>query len=403
MNSRPTIIVLADDLTGAAEVAAVGFARGLDAVVATGSTRGHVPGEMVVHDTDTRLLQPADAARKIVAIGARCHVAEAVQRDVLIFKKTDSVLRGPVIAEIDTLSAISRHVRILLVAGNPRLGRTIRDGHFYIGDEPIHHSAFGRDPHHPARTSEVAAMLGPPRRGSIQFAKPGDDLPATGVIVGEAATMDDIQHWARRVEPDTLPAGSSVFFEALLDSRGFEKREPVTSNRTEDGVLLVSGTTTGPTRDHLSRHPSDGLPAFAMPEACALSSSPDATASANRWTAAILGALAMRGHAIALPPDQAIADPAAAARIRAAFAGMISELRKVSAFQHLIVEGGATAAMVVHMLQWNILSVSSVSAPGVTTLTPRHDTAFRITLKPGSYPWPEGWLDAFTSIRPGSS
>ncbi len=400
---RTSIIVLADDLTGAAEIAAAGFSHGLDSIVATGTTRGRVAGELVVHDTDTRLLQPADAARKIVSVGARCHVAEAMQREILIFKKTDSVLRGPVVAELDTLTAISRHARVLLVAGNPRLERVIRDGCFYVGGEPIHQTVFGRDPHHPARSPLVTDLLGPPRRGEIHFAKPGDDLPASGIIVGEASSLDDVRHWARRIEPDILPAGSSVFFEAVLDARGFERTPARTDVERADGILLVSGTMAGTTRNALAQSSANPVPMFSLPEACALASGPEATATANRWTAEILGALAQRGRAVALAPAEALSDAAAPARIRAAFAGMIAELHKLHAFQHLIVEGGATAAMIVHMLHWNVLNVAGEPAPGVATLTPRNDDAFRITLKPGSYPWPTGWLDVLGQSRPASS
>ncbi|MBE2214967.1 MAG: hypothetical protein IAE82_13930 [Opitutaceae bacterium] len=403
MTPRTSIVILADDLTGAAEIAAAAWTRGLGAVVATGTVRSRVEGEVVVHDTDSRLLQPADAARKIVSVAARCRIAEARLSGALVLKKTDSVLRGPVLAEVDTLSAISHHARVLLVPGNPRLGRVIRDGRFYVGGEPIDRSVFRHDPHHPARSSSVADLLGPPRRGPIHFRKLGEPLPPTGVIVGEAATLEDIARWASCVDGDTLAAGSSVFLEAVLEARGHAPRAPAPAPRATTGVLIASGTSADTTRATLATLPRDAIAAFAMPEACALSSGPEAARAIDRWAAELLGALASRGRAVALPPGTNLADPASSGRIRAAFAAMIDQLHGVQAFTHLVLEGGATAAMVIHMLRWNVLEVAGEPAPGVATLRPRQDPAFHVTLKPGTYPWPKHWWEPLTGAGTSTS
>jgi len=388
---RTSTVVLADDLTGAAEIGAAAWRRGLGAVVATGSVRGALHGELIVHDTDTRLLQPAEAARRIVSVAARCGLARAADSGILVLKKTDSVLRGPVLAELDTLSAVTHHTRVLLVPGNPRLGRVIRDGRFYVQGQPIHESAFGRDPHHPARSAAVVDLLGPPRRGAIHVLKPGEPLPPAGLIVGEASTPGDIAHWASCLREDTLAAGSSVFLEAVLEARGHVRRTAAAPAAPSGGVLVASGTMADTTRAALAALPGGAMPAIVMPEACTVSSGPDATLAINRWTAGILQALAACGRAVALPPAVALADPAVPGRIRAAFAAMIAQLHQIEAFEHLVIEGGATAAMIMHLLKWNVLEVLDEPAPGVATLRPRTSPGQRVTLKPGTYPWPEDW------------
>jgi len=67
------IVVIADDVTGAAELAGVALARGLRAEVQTAFDPGS-NAEVVCVDTDTRLL-PADEAAKRVAETARKIVA----------------------------------------------------------------------------------------------------------------------------------------------------------------------------------------------------------------------------------------------------------------------------------------------------------------------------------------
>jgi uncharacterized protein YgbK (DUF1537 family) len=403
VKSRASIVIFADDLTGAAEIGAAAHSRGLGVVVATGTAQVRPQAEVVVRDTDSRLLQPADAARKIVSVAARYGVANAAHSGLLVLKKTDSVLRGPVIAELDTLSAISHHPRVLLVPGNPRLGRVIRDGHLYIAGEPIHRTVFARDPHHPARSSAVADLLGPLRRGKIHFLKPGQPLPPSGLIVGEAASLEDVGYWASRVGSDTLAAGSSVFLEAVLEARGHVRGGETLAPAASGGVLVVSGTTTDTTRAALATLPQDVLSVLPMPVSCTVSAAPEATRSLDLWTAEILGALARHSRAVALPPALALADPSASSRIRAAFATMIVQLHAVSAFEHLVIEGGATAAMIIHLLKWNALEVIAELAPGLATLRPRDDPGFRVTLKPGSYPWPAGWWDGLAAPRPSPS
>src|SRR5207302_688861 len=81
------------------------------------------PGLTVI-DTDSRLLEPGDAAK----IVARFVSPVARDRFDLVFKKTDSVFRGPVLAELDALSLAFDRRTILLVAQNPSRGRTIHKG-----------------------------------------------------------------------------------------------------------------------------------------------------------------------------------------------------------------------------------------------------------------------------------
>src|SRR5687768_7538591 len=96
------VLVIADDLTGAAEIAGVGHRYGLPTRLLRRRrpVEGCEPG-LTVLDTDSRLLPPADAARVVgdVVSAVRGHDID------LVYKKVDSVLRGPVRAEVDALRA----------------------------------------------------------------------------------------------------------------------------------------------------------------------------------------------------------------------------------------------------------------------------------------------------------
>ena len=232
-------LAIADDLTGAAEIAAVGHRAGWPAEVIT---RWSEPreGVLTVLDTDTRLARPDAAARALAAIG------RSVARGPpgFVFKKTDSVLRGPVLAELAALADALGRRRILLLPANPSLGRVIRDGHYFVNGVPLHETAFARDPHHPASTSDVAALLG----GGVSVCAPGAELPSNGVIVGAAASPEDVAAWARRLDNSMLAAGGRDFFTAALHALGLGRAAADNTFAPALPTLLVRGSLASPTR-----------------------------------------------------------------------------------------------------------------------------------------------------------
>jgi D-threonate/D-erythronate kinase len=89
------VIVIADDLSGAAELAGIAFARGCTAEV----QREFDPtsnAEVIAVDTDSRHLAPEAAAKQLEQV-ARAVIAA---KPAWIYKKVDSVLRGNVRVEV---------------------------------------------------------------------------------------------------------------------------------------------------------------------------------------------------------------------------------------------------------------------------------------------------------------
>ena len=137
------LLVLADDLTGALEAGAK-----LSAPVRLFGPCSEPPPETLVVDTESRHLDPAQAAQRV-----RDTVAQ--YRPELIFKKTDSTLRGNIGPEIAALGD-----SVVFLPAYPELGRIVRGGHLYVDGKPLHQTPFAHDPHHPARSSSVAELLG---------------------------------------------------------------------------------------------------------------------------------------------------------------------------------------------------------------------------------------------------
>src|SRR5215469_1927302 len=205
--------VIADDLTGAAELGAVGLRHGLHAeIVLRGEPSGRA--DLVCVDTDSRSCEPASAAKR-AAVAAKMLRAAGAE---WIYKKVDSVLRGQVTAEVEAVMRELKLSRALLIPANPSLGRTIRNGHYFVGGKLIHKTEFARDPEYPRRSSQVLHLLKVPDEYRIRLAKDDRLLYDRCIVIGEAALSGDVSEWAAIFEQKgTLAAGGAEFFNALLD------------------------------------------------------------------------------------------------------------------------------------------------------------------------------------------
>lgn len=146
------ILAIADDLTGALETGAKFAGAGFTSVVLTDACR-RANADVVVLDTETRHVHP-DAAEQAIRSCAGGWTAP------LIYKKTDSTLRGNIGAELRALGALYPAARIAYVPAYPAMGRTVRDGRLYIDGVPVHETCFARDALNPVRDSSVRVVAG---------------------------------------------------------------------------------------------------------------------------------------------------------------------------------------------------------------------------------------------------
>jgi D-threonate/D-erythronate kinase len=138
-------LVLADDLTGALEAGAC-FS---DCLVTTDSSLATIRTSLVI-DTETRHLSPVAAASAI----ERC-----LRPAKLIYKKTDSTLRGNIGFELAVLARTFPERPILYVGAYPALGRTVKNGELHVNGVRVHETAFARDPLNPVTSSSIRELL----------------------------------------------------------------------------------------------------------------------------------------------------------------------------------------------------------------------------------------------------
>ncbi|MDE6556282.1 MAG: four-carbon acid sugar kinase family protein, partial [Duncaniella sp.] len=146
------IAVIADDITGAAEMAGIAHRLGLRVVLTTDPYSLTGNADVAVIATDTRSMSEHEArelsAKYAAVLTSRNDISE-------IFKKTDSALRGHVVAELEAILGATRYEDALFMPANPSRGRTIRDGLYYIGDVLLDQTDFSFDPEFPAVSARL--------------------------------------------------------------------------------------------------------------------------------------------------------------------------------------------------------------------------------------------------------
>jgi uncharacterized protein YgbK (DUF1537 family) len=196
MTSR--VVVLADDLTGAADTAAQFDRAGWTAELQVGPG-GPSHAEVVAINTDSRALEPAAAADAVrTALDKVAFEADAV------YLKIDSTLRGPVRAMTDAVvAARGGEVVAVVCPAFPAVGRTLVDGTLLVHGVPVAQTAVGRDPVTPVGESHVPTLLGAPlvaldpTAGEPEWV---EALRANGpVVVVDAHNEADLDRVARAV------------------------------------------------------------------------------------------------------------------------------------------------------------------------------------------------------------
>ena len=379
------IAVIADDFTGAAELAGIGLRYHLNVELGT-QVNKNTKADLFIIATDTRSLTEAEAV-----LDMQKHTRDLLTlQPTLIFKKTDSVLRGHILAEMRAQLSLTGFEKAVLVAANPALGRTIQNGRYYLHGKPVHESSFSHDPDFAITSSAVEDML----RSSgypLHIKRSDEVLPATGIIVGEAVQTADLQSWAAKVDNKTLVAGASGFFSAMLDKILGKQSGDLNSKKTDrlPFSLFVCGTTFANSRNAIQQIKAAGGPVCYMPEDI-IKSVHSGTYSYVKWANEVVALVKQHGKAIVAIQAESTKDISIrGGQLKEKMAGLVKEVLQRSMVQELIVEGGATAwALICRSGLGQFFPVEEM-APGVVRMQ-TNDPGLFITVKPGSYQWPEG-------------
>jgi len=378
------IAVIADDFTGAAELAGIGLRYRLSVEVSM-TVNGATQADLLVIAADTRSADEATAVAEMEAITK----ALLLLQPALVFKKTDSVLRGHIVAEINAQLQLLQLPRALLVAANPALGRTIDNGVYFLQEQPVHLSSFSSDPEFAITSSNIHDMLRV-RKDAVQVRKPTDVLPETGIIAGEVSNSDHIKAWAGRIDTHTLPAGGSGFFTAILDELQVKGNTNTPAGMPGEPALFVCGTSFQKSRDAIKAISNAGGPVSYMPEYIATATG-DGQLDYAAWCNEVAVMLRTGGKAIiAIREVYGAGMIAPAAALRQRMAVLVQMALQAVPIQELFIEGGSTAYAVLQKAGCTGFFPVQEMAAGVVRMRVAGKPGLHVTVKPGSYHWPPG-------------
>lgn len=380
-------IVIADDFTGAAEIAGAGVSFGLKTELQT-VFQSSGNAELLVIDTASRSLEPDEAVSKVKKV---CYSVKSLHPD-FIYKKTDSVLRGNVLAELEAAVPALDKDRALLLPANPSMSRTIRNGRYFIDSVPLEQTDFANDPEHPAYTSDVLELLGEPHLFEVCFRQIPQPVAAGRIAIGQITKKQDLLEWAGKLVEPALPAGGADFFDAILQHKGMNKytpkEKPQLMNRKKFFVCTSSSEYSRSTINQLG---GKGVPVSLFPSEM-LKTDSGKNEIVRRWTLNTVNALNHHGMAVASIQMSEITDRTLPGFLCECTVSLIENVLTQTHIDELIIEGGATASAAAGRLGFKKFFPCSVLAKGVVRMqVEKRDLS--LTVKPGSYSWPEKMWD----------
>jgi uncharacterized protein YgbK (DUF1537 family) len=380
------IVVVADDFTGAAEVAGLGLMHGLsveldiEGVSSSGA-------DLLVIATDTRSKMPEEAVVEIQSLSQKI----VQQNPGWIYKKIDSVLRGHIIEETQSMLDSLGMRRAIIVPANPALGRVIINGTYYIDDKPLQSTSFSEDPEFKISTSSVAELLS--RNGStppFEIRKPQDLHEQDSIVVGEASCIQDLDTWAEMAGPDWLPVGAAGFFQALLSHHGM----PLVNGNKTSGLpenartLYLCGSTFQGSRDQVAQA-YYGTPCVCYMPEDVFWKRKGYEKELDAWVRTVVTTIEKYRKAIIAVREPVIHEPDRSNWIKHNFAVIVKKVFDQTEIEELVIEGGSTASVVLNKIGFTRLIPMHQFQQGVIRMKVETVQNLNLTLKPGSYKWPE--------------
>lgn len=420
----PRLGVVADDVTGACDLADAVRDAGGSAVVVLGVPDPGLdlpPCDAAVVALRTRTAPVARAVAESVAAASWLlgrGAAAVYQKYCSTFDSTDDGTIGPVAdALLDLLGPGAVSVG---TPATPRAGRTQYQGHLFVGDRLLSESSLRHHPLTPMTDPDLVRVLGRQTARGVALlpwgALHGADAAGAlaGVVDGGAAhvladalTDEDLDALAAvagarvggRGRP-VLLGGAAGFAAALArtwSGAAPGSDEPPRARSTGGRALVVSGSCSARTLEQVDRFPGPRV----LLDADALAADPDGALDA---VLSELAAAYAEGPGPVLVSSSA--DPDAvrgtqerigvrrAAEVLEHAAGQVAAraVRDLGVGR-LLVAGGETSGAVAAALGLGVLRVGPAAAPGVPWMVPVDGPAVAVLLKSGNF----GGPDLFTT------
>ena len=421
MTSGVILGVIADDFTGATDVASMLVRAGMPTVQVLGVPEGDLPvADAVVIALKTRTVSPAEAVAQSLAAMRALRAAGARQIYFKYCSTFDSTPAGKIGPVTDALMQALGADFTIACPAFPENGRTVFRGHLFVGDQLLSDSGMRHHPLTPMADSNLVRVLQAQTAQRVDLLRLDalrhnaqtaiERLQADGVRIAVTDAIDnsDLLTLAEAcAELPLITAGSGV---ALGLPPAYQRRgwwapsESAASLSAVSGpTAVLSGSCSDATNAQVARWIADGRAAIAV-DPLALHSGTQSAASLLAQALPMLAASA--GGPVLIyataAPDRVKAVQAelgvasAGALVERALAELAQDL-VLAGVRRLVVAGGETSGAVVQALGVPQLRIGAAICPGVpwTEATlPASGEPLWLTLKSGNFGGVDFFADA---------
>lgn len=243
------MLIIADDITGALDTGIQFAKRGIRTQVFTEGKLEErdvkTDTEIIVVDSESRPMSAKDSYEVVYSIADW-----ALKNEIgIIFKKTDSALRGNIGSELQAVADAVKGFPIYFLPGHPEIGRITKGGVHYISGELLEDSVFGKDPFDPVTKSYIPDIIKEQSDISVICKRAEEPITAqmnsrSEIIVCDTLTVRDIDHRLDelvRMNGLKLIAGCAVLGERLAEKVLCNSKE-VSSYEKTDGLYVACGS-----------------------------------------------------------------------------------------------------------------------------------------------------------------
>lgn len=403
--------VIADDSTGAADLASMLYLAGMPAVLVFGvpedpaQAAAAASGGAVVAALKTRSVAPEAAVEASLRALRQLLTLRPRQVQFKYCSTFDSTPRGNIGPVTEALLKEMQLACTIAVPALPVNGRTQYLGYLFVEGRLLAESSLRHHPLNPMTDSDLVRWLSLQTRlrvglvplsavlaGPSRIRQALRELEGGGVRIAlvDAVTEENLDAIAEAVEDMPLITGASGISLALArlwHRQGMLPLAPLMPPLAPArGVLILAGSCSAATLRQLERWEAGGHSVLRVSEPAQIIEAAGRVRAEIRRT----GTATVASSA---PPPLRLPAPEAAQAFEQAFAALSAQVATEGLVDMIIVAGGETSGAVVKALGVQAARVAGVIAPGVPSLVTL-DGRLRLVLKSGNFGGPDFFDDA---------
>ena len=409
---------VADDISGATDLASALAARGLDTRLFFGAAAVSAGGDALVAALKIRSIPPDEARQAAITAAEALQAAGATRLFSKYCSTFDSTPEGNIGPIADALIDLTGARRVAHCPAYPANGRTVYLGRLFVGDQLLSESSMRDHPLNPMQDSRLSRVLGAQTQRDVSLIRLPTLLSgASGVrkrlaeidarardpqhVISDAVCNGDIATLADVVVRDPLAAGGAAFgaaFAAAVFKASERRADSATQQRSpvpEGPTAILVGSLSQATRQQILGF---GEPTLAL----TVEEMNDGDSALARMTAFLRGGDALDTGPVLMYTDvnatalgankNGPSNAAVARRIERTMGRMSVELERLG-IRRLIVAGGETSGAVADALNLQAARIGPDISVGVPWMV-AEDRELAVAFKSGNFGGPSFFRDA---------